>query len=60
MKGDWYRLRLPVLFNISGDACVDACGILYLNQYFHSHQIKLYLLNSTLSTIQRQDALMVI
>jgi len=40
---------LPVWVNISGDACVDACGNLYLNQYFHSHQIKLYSLNSTMS-----------
>ena len=51
MKGGrwrgWWRLRLPVLANIGSDACVDACGNLYLNQYFHSRQIKLYSLNST-------------
>jgi len=41
------KLRLPVWVKISGDACVDACGNLYLNQYFHSRQIKLYSLNST-------------
>jgi len=38
---------LPILANIGSDACVDACGNLYLNKYFHNHQIKLYSLNST-------------
>jgi len=38
---------LPVWVSISDGACVDACGNLHLNQYFHSRQIKLYSLNST-------------
>jgi len=41
------KVEIAFFADIGGDACVDACGNLYLNQYFHSRQIKLYSLNST-------------
>jgi len=43
-EGRLVKIEITCFVNISGDACFDACGNLYLSQYFRSLQIKLYLL----------------
>ena len=49
------KVEIAFFADIGGDACVDACGNLYLNQYFHSRQIKPYSLNSTIPATSCDD-----